>query len=329
MKILVTGGAGFIGSYLTEYLLGKGHEVIVWDDLSTGRQDNLKNVYSNKNLQMIKENILNYYTLESGSKGCDIIFHLAAQLEILEMMDDPSIDLTVNGQGTLNVLEAAKTNKVKKVVFASTCGVYGEPKYIPVDEKHVLEPQWHYGASKILGEKYCGVYSKLYNIQTIILRYGYIYGPREWFGRVHTRFINRILDNKNPLVFVPGTQTRDFLNVIDCARITAELGLRCIPSSIFNVSSGNKITISKLAKLLIEISNKDLEIKMINPEPYKMGRKPCELKHVQLDINKLKHYIDDQIIDLYDGLVSEYEWAKKYRHIYWRNADEKYNDFMY
>ncbi|MCQ5337750.1 MAG: SDR family NAD(P)-dependent oxidoreductase, partial [Candidatus Methanomethylicia archaeon] len=155
MKILVTGGAGFIGSHISESLASKGYEVIIYDNFSTGCKENIANIKSLNNVHIVNGDVLDYDLLLKCMKNVDIVSHQAAQLEIGSAINNPLLDAKTNIEGTLNVLEAARRVGVKKIIYASSAGVYGEAIKIPQDEEHPKRPQWPYGVSKYAGELYC------------------------------------------------------------------------------------------------------------------------------------------------------------------------------
>jgi len=220
-KVLITGGAGFIGSHLVEeYLANNAEKVIVYDDFSTGTLENLKHIDDDR-LKVVEGSILDVNMLNAivEKEKVDVIDHLAAELEVFSGIRDSERDARINILGTLNVLNVALKNHVDRVLFASSGAVYGEAKYLPMDERHPLEPHWPYGVSKLSAERYVIQYCKLFGLKTTAFRYGIVYGPREWFGRVLTMFIKRVfLENKPPVVFGDGLQTRDFVYVKDVAK---------------------------------------------------------------------------------------------------------------
>jgi len=319
-SVLITGGAGFIGSHLTEeYLANGAKKVIVYDDFSTGTLENLEHI-KDQRLKIIKGSILDANMLNSviQKEKTDIIDHVAAQLEVYSGINDPEKDLRINILGTLNVLNTALKNHVEKVLFASSGAVYGEAKYLPIDEKHPLEPHWPYGVSKLSAELYVMQYYKLFGLKTTAFRYGIVYGPREWFGRVLTMFIKRIfLENKPPIVFGDGSQTRDFVYVGDVVKAHM-LAIKKAEAEgqVFNIGSGNGMSIGELAKILIEISGKKLEIIYDNPEEGTASRfQPervrlrGELKNFVLSSEKAKRILQWRpLAKFHDKIEEEIKW---------------------
>ncbi len=321
--VLITGGAGFIGSHLAEeYLANEAGKVVIYDDFSSGTIENLE--IRNQKLKIVKGSILDVSTLDNVVKKeeINIIDHLAAELEVYTGIKDTEKDARMNILGTLNVLNTALKNKVKKVLFASSGAVYGEAKYLPIDEEHTLEPHWPYGVSKLSAERYLLQYHKLFGLNTTAFRYGIVYGPREWFGRVLTMFIKRIfLENKSPVVFGEGLQTRDFVYVKDIVkahRLATEKGEA--NGEVFNLGSGVGISVSELATMLVTMANKKLDVIYDNPQE---GVASCfqperirlqgELKNFVLNCHKAKKTLGwAPQTGFVDGLAKEIQWISKF-----------------
>jgi len=320
-NVLITGGAGFIGSHLTEeYLSNNAGRVIVYDDFSTGNLENLNHI-KDERLKIVRGSILDPVKLNEiiEREKIEIIDHLAAELEVYSGIKDSERDARINILGTLNVLNAALKNNVKRVLFASSGAVYGEAKYLPIDEGHPLEPHWPYGVSKLSAERYVIQYCKLFGLETTAFRYGIVYGPREWFGRVLTMFIKRIfLENRPPVVFGDGLQTRDFVYVGDVvkAHILAIEKNEAV-GQVFNIGSGAGISIKELAETLIDMSGKGLEIIYDNPDegcasryqPERIRLKG-ELKNFILDIKKASKILGWRPLTKFrEGLLKEIDWV--------------------
>ncbi len=317
-KILVTGGAGFIGSHIVDSLVTKGARVTVYDNFSFGRKENLEK--SLRKIDIIKGDILNYRSLEKAVKGVDFISHQAAQLEIFRALADPLDDLKTNTIGTLNVLKAAQKAKVKKIICASSACVYGQPRYTPQDENHPTNPNWAYGVSKLAAEKYCQIFTQDMGIPVVSLRYGIVYGPREWYRRVLTIFIKRVVQGKPPVIFGKGNQYRDFIYVNDVVKMhNLCLKNKKADGKIYNVGSGKKTTIKQLASLVIKASGKDLSPKT---EQVKEGefskiikdkkRNIADLKGMCLGVEEAKRELGwKPEVDLLKGIEMEMEWAEQ------------------
>lgn len=320
LRVLVTGGAGFIGSHIVESLVKGGAKVIVYDNFSSGLMDNLKHL--EKDIKIIRGDILDYNKVLDASRGVDVISHQAAQLEITKCIDNPIGDLKTNTEGSLNVFNAAIKNNVKKIIYASSACVYGQAQYIPQDETHPTNPNWQYGVSKLSVEKYADIYTKYYGIPMIGLRYSIVYGPREWYGRVLTVFLKRAMEGKLPVVW-DGNQTRDFIYVSD----VVSLHNLCIENDevqneIFNVSTSTETSVEQLARLIIDLFNLAGEPIYENVKEGEIselvdGRKrlPMELKKMVLSNKKSKKILGwEPKVAVKEGLVREFEWLKSNKH---------------
>lgn len=316
LHILVTGGAGFIGSHIVESLIKNEAKVRIIDNFSTGSLENLKGIIGK--VDIIEGDILNYNLLLKACKDIDVISHQAAQLEIITCMQDPIFDLKSNTEASLNVFNAAVKSNVKKIIYASSACIYGQAEYIPQDEEHPNKPNWPYGVSKLAVEKYSKIYSNYYKIPMIGLRYGITYGPREWYGRVLTIFLKRALEKKLPVVW-GGEQLRDFIYVSDAV----DLHNLCIKNNdlvneIFNVSTGIGTSIKDLAEIVIKTLNlegspifEDLDEGKISKEVEGRPRLPLELKRMVLDNKKAKKILKwEPKIKLKEGIIKEFEWLK-------------------
>jgi nucleoside-diphosphate-sugar epimerase len=251
---IVTGGAGFIGSHIVEELLKNELKVRVIDNFSAGKIDNLYMFSANPNLEIIDCDVSNIVELREYFKNVDIVFHNAASKKNICLID-PSRDLDVNAKGTLNVMLLSKEFAVKKVIHASTGSIYGEPQILPLDEEHPLNPTSYYGVSKLAGERYVDVFNKIHGINTTVLRYFHVYGPRQEtdasLGGVIAIFINNLLNSRPIQIHGDGNQLRSFTYVKD---IVAANILAAIDESsngkFYNVASGIKVTINDLVNIL-------------------------------------------------------------------------------
>ncbi|MEM3581317.1 MAG: GDP-mannose 4,6-dehydratase [Candidatus Bathyarchaeia archaeon] len=323
-NVLITGGAGFIGSHLAEeYLMNNVKNVIVYDDFSTGTIKNLEHI-KDERLKIVQGSVLDSIKLDKVIKKgkIDIVDHLAAELEVYSGIKDSKKEARINILGTLNVLNAALKNGVKRVLFASSGAVYGEAKYLPIDEDHPLEPHWPYGVSKLSAERYVIQYHKLFGLETVAFRYGIVYGPREWFGRVLTMFIKRIfLENKPPVVFGDGSQTRDFVYVRDVVKAhMSAVEKDEVAGQAFNIGSGKGISIKELAKLLIDMSGKVFDIVYDNPDEGSASRFQPERIRLKGELKKfvLSYKKAEKLLGwrpktpFKDGLREEIEWILKF-----------------
>lgn len=252
MKILVTGGAGFIGSHTVDLLIAKGHEVVIVDNLSNGKVENV-----NKNAKFYKADIKSQELMEIFEKEKpEAVIHLAAHINLRKSMENPDHDMKENVFGTLNVLECCKKAGVKKIIYSSTAAVYGEPSYLPVDEKHPVNPTSPYGLSKSIAENYLKLYSRLYGINYVIHRYANVYGPRQdplGEAGVISIFTDKLLSDHDAEIFGSGKQTRDYVFVEDVARANA-LALEA-ENGTYNIGTGKPTSVNELFDIIKKRAN--------------------------------------------------------------------------
>ena len=314
MKFLVTGGAGFIGSFILKWLLtGDQHpidKVYVIDDLSSGRIENLNPFMGDKRLVFIQDDISHEESLSRLEDKVDVIIHLAAIVNVDQSFKDPILVERVNIEGTLNVLEYAREKDVELIVFSSSASVYGEASKLPIKEEYCCNPLSPYAVSKIAGEGYCKVYSDAYDLNIVVLRLFNVYGPYPYvteYSGVITKFIRRVLGGEPPVIYGSGEQTRDFIYIEDVCRLMSLLiSGRFRGFDVFNVGTGKSISINELAKMIIQISGKDLGITYNDP-------RPGDIKHSVADISKLTEKLGFKpVIGLRRGLIETYEYMKNY-----------------
>lgn len=250
-KVLVTGGAGFIGSHVCEELLKLGAIVYCLDDFSAGKEKNIRFLRDYANFTVLKKSVCDTEGMDEVFYGVDTVFHNAASKKNVCLMN-PKKDLMVNGEGTLNLLEFAKKHEVRKFVHASTGSVYGEPVIFPTDESHPLRPVSYYGVSKLAGERYVDVFHRLYGMDTTILRYFHVYGPRQEsneFGGVVSIFIRNILEKKDLTIFGDGSQLRSFTWVKDLVQANIQAAINpTATGKVYNAASGIQVSIRELAE---------------------------------------------------------------------------------
>lgn len=255
-KVLVTGGAGFIGSHICEALLKQEAQVFCLDDFSAGRLCNISDFTCFPNFHVVTKDICDRdAAMEFLFEGMHTVFNNAASKKNV-CLRNPMRDLLVNSGGTLNLLELSKKHGVSKFVHASTGSVYGETKMFPTTELHPLSPVSYYGVSKLAGERYVDVFHRLYGLDTTILRYFHVYGPRQEsneFGGVVSIFLKRITEGQNPIVFGTGEQVRSFTWVKDLVDLNLKAGMNPVATGkTYNAASGIRITINDLARTMIK-----------------------------------------------------------------------------
>lgn len=252
MKVLLTGGAGFIGSHVCDFLVKAGHDVVVVDNLSAGRKD-----FVNKKAKFYMADITGNLDEIFQKEKPEIVIHTAAQTMLRFSIENPILDAMTNIVGTINVLEACRKNKVRKIIYTSTGGArVGEPKYLPVDENHPLNPSSPYGISKHSAEHYVWLYKELYGLDYLIFCFGNVYGPRDnpKASRATSIFSWKIITNQIPQIFGDGNQTRDFIYVLDLAEFIVESMDKNPEHKLFHLANGEQKSVNELFSLLKEFS---------------------------------------------------------------------------
>lgn len=305
-RVVVTGGAGFIGSHLTEELVERGFEVIVVDNLATGKIENINHLFNKDNFKFIKGSITDLNLLREVFQGVHCVFHQAALSSVPRSLNNPTATNEVNINGTLNVLIVAKDCGVPKVVYASSSSVYGDTQELPIREDRKPNPLSPYAVSKLTGEYYCKVFSNLYEIKSISLRYFNVYGPRQdpnsEYAAVIPRFITRILNHQPPIIYGDGNQTRDFTFIKDVVKANILSMEAEAAVGTFNIASGERIGIRELADKIMEIAN--LKLEPIYDEP-----QSGDVKDSLADISEAKAQLKYQPeFSLIDGLEETIKW---------------------
>ncbi|HOX60903.1 MAG TPA: NAD-dependent epimerase/dehydratase family protein [Candidatus Magasanikbacteria bacterium] len=248
-KLIVTGGAGFIGSHLTDALVARGHRVIVVDNLMLGQKK-----FVNKKAKFVKADIRNFAVMKKILRGADAVFHLAADPRLPLSIEDPKTTHEINVTGTLNVLEAARLGKVKKVIFSSSCAVYGDQP-VPFREEFIPAPLNPYSLHKLMGEEYCRLYSSLFQVETVCLRYFNVFGPRKLANGSYPMVIPIFLDQKKrgqKLTIVgDGKSTRDYVHVSDVVQANISAWESKIgDGGVYNVGTGRQVSVNEIATLI-------------------------------------------------------------------------------
>lgn len=309
-KILVTGGAGFIGSHLTETLLRRGHVVRVLDDFSTGKRENLKFDRAYSSLEIIEGDIRDLGLCQKATKGIDYVFHQAALPSVQRSVEDPLGSNSVNVEGTLNILLASRENKVKRVMYASSSSIYGDTPTLPKKEEMPPTPLSPYALQKYVGEQYCRLFYQLYGLETVSLRYFNIFGPRQdpnsIYSAVIPRFIDALLRSQPPTIFGDGEQSRDFTyieNVVQ-ANLLA-MAAEHLHGEAINIACGKRTSLNQLVNVLKKITGSKLS--PVYEEP-----RQGDVKHSLADVRKGKQILNyEPRVGLELGLEKTVEFFQK------------------
>jgi UDP-glucose 4-epimerase len=300
MKTLVTGGAGFIGSNLVDALLERGDEVVVIDDISTGKRENLDEALAN-GAALAELDIRDAESVSEvvGSSRPDVIFHLAAQIDVRKSVADPAHDAAINVGGTVNVLRAAQQHGVGRIVNTSTGGaIYGEGQVLPAPEDHPVAPEAPYGLSKFCAEQYCELFRRLHGLNTVSLRYGNVFGPRQdplGEAGVIAIFCGALLENRTPQIFGSGEQTRDYVYVGDVVDANLRAAESAATGSI-NIGRGVQTSVLDIVTALARHSRNGFRADHAPP-------RPGEVQHIYLDTSRARAELGwEAKVDLDQGL---------------------------
>jgi UDP-glucose 4-epimerase len=303
-KVAVTGGAGFIGSHIVDLLMERNYEVVVIDDLSTGKRENV-----NSDAKFYEVDICDPYLREIlGKEGPDCVIHQAAQINVRRSISDPEFDARTNILGSLSLLESCRSLCIDKVIYASSGGaIYGEPQRLPVDEKHPVMPMSPYGVSKYAVENYLHIYKENFDVDYVSLRYSNVYGPRQdplGEAGVVAIFIDKFLNNQKPTINGDGKQTRDFVFVEDVAEANLLAMEKDTPTQAFNIGTGSEVSVMEICDRL-----KGLFGSVISPlhgEPIK-----GEVRRICLNSDLAKKELGwSPKSTLDDGLARTAEWFR-------------------
>ena len=268
-NVLVTGGAGFIGSHLVDKLISRGYSVVVLDNFHSGKIESFREILGRASFEVIEGDIRDRKAVREAMDGVDAVVHLAALIDVEESVNNPLETRDVNVNGTLNVLNEAVRSGVRKLLFASSTAVYGEGNPLPLEEEHSLNPISPYAASKVSAEYYCKAFNNCYGLSTVVLRFFNVYGPGQKhssYSGVITKFLQNALRDEPLVVYGDGKQTRDFIHIDDVVDATV-LALEKANSKgeTFNVCTGKPTSVNGLVEIVKEIIEKDLKVSYDKP----------------------------------------------------------------
>ena len=286
-KVIVTGGSGFIGSNLVDGLIERGYQVVIVDNLATGRIANIQHLLDNKKVEFARVSIASLPALQKLFAGAKYVFHQAAIPSVPRSINKPRLSHNINITGTLNVLLAARDNGVKKVVYASSSSVYGDSVTLPKKEEMTPNPLSPYAVTKLTGEYYCKVFQGIYGLETACLRYFNVYGPRQdpksQYAAVIPKFITNILAGRPPVIFGDGEISRDFTFVRDVVEANI-LAAESQATGVFNIGRSERVTLNHLARLLIDMAG-NAAIRPVHEAP-----RAGDVKHSLADISRARAF---------------------------------------
>lgn len=309
LRVLVTGGAGFIGSNLVDALLRRGNRLIVYDNFDeyyVGKEENLSHHKNDQNLQQIRADLLDYDSLMKAVRDVDLVFHLAAQPGVRYSIENPMKTSSTNFLGTLNVLRAVKESRGKRLVFASSSSVYGNPRYMPIDENHATNPISVYGITKLAGEKLCLSLREAWGLWVVVIRYFTVYGPRQRSDMAIHRWAGQMMDKRPVTVYGDGEQMRDFTYVEDAVRGTIlaaeDLG---IDGQVFNIGSGAVHRVKDIIDIMAEAVGER------HPQIVYEESKTGDVLATHADISKARRVLGySPTVDIREGIRRFMEWYR-------------------
>ena len=307
-KYLVTGGAGFIGSNIAEELVKRGYSVKIIDNFLTGKRENISSFLDK--IELVEGDIRDYDACSRALEGVDFVLHQAALPSVPRSIEDPLLTNEINIKGTLNILLASREAKVKGFVFASSSSVYGDDPNLPKKEGTLGNPLSPYAISKLTGEKYCRVFSQIFGLPTVCLRYFNIFGPRQdpssQYAAVIPNFISRMLKGESPTIFGDGEQTRDFTHVSNVveANILASKA-QGVSGEVFNIACGERTTVNSLASNLNRILKEEIS-------PYYAEPRPGDVRDSFADMSKARKMLKyEPLVPLGKGLEETIRWYRE------------------
>ncbi len=317
MKILITGGAGFIGSHLCEKYTGEDRTVLCLDNFMNSNLGNIRGLLNYRNFKLINGDVRNFDLLEKVIHDIDVVIHLAAQIHVDRSVLEPKLTYDINVFGTLNVLELARRYDVEKVIYTSTSEVYGSAQYAPMNEQHPLNAPHPYGASKVAADRMCNAYIQTYGLNVCVMRPFNTFGPRQkdtGYGGAISIFTKRVLSDRPPIIYGNGKQTRDYTYVKDLIE-AYDLVLKHNKPIMepINFGTGKEIKIIDLASKIIKVCHKQGKIKPVHIAP-----RPGEVKRLVADYSKAKKLLGwKPRYTLDEGLMEFINWYKNYKFEEW------------
>ena len=317
MRVLISGGAGFIGSHLSEKYTLEGHTVLCLDNFMNSDLGNIRGLLNYKNFKLIKGDVRDFDLLEKIVREVDVIIHLAAQIHVDRSILEPKLTYDVNIFGTLNILELARRYDIDKVVHTSTSEVYGSAQYVPMDENHPLDAPHPYGASKVAADRMCNAYIQTYGVNVCVMRPFNAFGPRQkdtGYGGVISIFVKRSLSGTPPIIYGDGMQTRDYTYVKDLVRAyDLILKYKKPMREPINFGTGREIRIIDLARKIIELCGKKGRIKPVHVAP-----RPGEVGRLVADYAKAKKLLGWEPEYTFEkGLIEFIKWYRSYKFEEW------------
>jgi len=312
MRMLITGGAGFIGSHLCEKYVRDGHTVLCLDNFLGGDLNHVRHLLDCRNFKLVKGDVRDESLVEKTMRDVEVVFHLAAQVHVDKSCVEPRLTWDINVMGTQSILEAARVHDVRKVLLASSSEVYGSALYAPIDEKHPLNAPHPYGASKIAADRMAHAYAITYGMDVAIMRFFNVYGPRQrdmGYGGVISIFVRRALSGVPPVVYGDGLQTRDYTYVDDAVRAyDAALRYDGRLDGPVNFGAGKEISIRALAEMVIDLCGKSGSVRLVHVDA-RIG----EVKRLIADASRARRLFGwEPETELRTGLRSFVDWYSRF-----------------
>ena len=306
MRYLITGGAGFIGSHLVDHILSLGEDVVVLDDFSTGKRDNLRPFLDR--ITLIEGSIVDPDACARAMVGVDFVLHQAALGSVPRSVADPHTTHAVNSTGTLNVLAAARRAEVRRVVFAASSSAYGDTEELPKHEEMTPRPRSPYAVTKLSGEEYCRAFRASYGLETVALRYFNVFGPRQdpesQYAAVIPRFVTAALEDRAPTIFGDGEQSRDFTyvdNVVKANMLALAAGEDAL-GMVFNVGAGDRTTINQLWTTIRSLAGTEVDAEHLDPRAGDVRHSLASLARIDAHLGYRPE------VDVREGLRRTFEW---------------------